>query len=197
MFRRLVIALCFAMIVVTGATAQEKGSAVNLNFTGAFTSGNQGLPSGNASYVATFEQSFSKRDAVELNYGYLEQQKYGLRDGSAFVQSNMHEMTAAYVMKFPRGKLVPFVKMGGGAVLFKPSSNSSEYLLPSGGVPTSQVHATLLYGAGADYNVTKNLAFRVQYRGLLFRAPDFHTADLYLQPTAHIAEPSVGVVFHF
>lgn len=194
MFRRLLVALCFATIVVAGATAQENGSAVSLNVAGAFTTNNGGYSTGNSLYFASFEHSFATHSAVQLNYGFLEHQNFGLSDGSALAQANAHELTAAYMLKLPRGKFVPFFTVGGGALIFSPNSN---YFLSSTDTPSTQAKAAFLYGAGFDYNVSKNIAFRMQYRGLTFKTPDLSTVDLNTGTTSHIAEPSVGVVFHF
>lgn len=193
MFRRIVIALFVAMFFVTGAIAQEQpGSAVSVNFSGVFTAHNGDQPSGNAAYLASFEHFFGEHGGVVLNYANLRDQKFATPDGG--VQSNAHETTVAYVARFTHGKLAPFAIVGSGALIFSPTNN---FVLSSGGTPTTQAKAAFLYGGGADYNFTRNIAFRVQYRGLLFRSPDFHTMDLNNQAYAHLAEPSVGVVFRF
>jgi outer membrane immunogenic protein len=193
MFRRILIALCVATILVTGAIAQEQpASAVSFNFNSVFTVHNGDQPSGNAAYLASFEHYFGEHSGIVLNYANVRDQKFATPTGG--VQSNANELTAGYMARFPHGKLTPFVIVGGGALVFSPTNN---FVLSSGGTPTTQTKAAFLYGGGADYNFTRNIAFRMQYRGLLFRSPDFHTMDLDNQAYSHLAEPSVGVVFRF
>jgi outer membrane immunogenic protein len=193
MFRRILIVLFVATIVVTGALAQEQpASAVSFNFSGVFTARNGDQPSGNAAYLASFEHFFNDHSGVVLNYANVRDQKYATPTGG--VQSNAHELTAAYVARLPHGKLTPFVIVGGGALIFNPTDN---FVLTSGGSPATQARAAFLYGGGADYNFTRKFAFRVQYRGLLFRSPDFKTIDLDKSEYSHLSEPSVGLVFHF
>jgi outer membrane immunogenic protein len=193
MFRRILIALCVTTIFVAGAIAQEQpASAASFNFSSVFTAHNGDQPSGNIAYLASFEHYFGEHGGILLNYANVRDQKFASPTGG--VQSNAHETTLAYMARFPHGKLTPFVIVGGGAVIFNPTEN---FVLSSGGTPTLQAKAAFLYGGGADYNVTRNIALRMQYRGLLFRSPDFHTVDLDGQTYSHLAEPSLGVVFRF
>jgi hypothetical protein len=42
------------------------------------------------------------------------------------------------------------------------------------------------------------LALRLQYRGLLYKVPDFHVPSLFFTGAkGHMAEPSVGIVVKF
>jgi Outer membrane protein beta-barrel domain len=193
MFRRFLIALFLVSLFAAGAIAQEQPkSAVSINFGATFTQRSGDQPSGNAVYTLSFERLFAPHSGVVLNYSNLQDQKFATPDGG--VQSTANEATIGYMARFSRGKLSPFVVVGGGALIFSPTSN---YVLSSGGTPSTQTRAALLYGGGADYNFTKNLAFRAQYRGFIFAAPNFHTVDLDNGLTAHTAQTSVGFVFRF
>jgi len=62
---------------------------------------------------------------------------------------------------------------------------------------TGQRALAFLYGGGADYRLRKAFALRVQYRGLIYKAPDFDVPSLYTGVNGHMAEPSAGIVFKF
>ena len=77
-------------------------------------------------------------------------------------------------------------------------------------IPASQqTKPTFLYGGGLDYQVfslvplirrstlTHHLALRLQYRGLLYKAPDFKVQNLFTGAREHMAEPTIGVVVKF
>ena len=48
----------------------------------------------------------------------------------------------------------------------------------------------------ADH-VSSHLALRLQYRGLLYKAPDFKVQNLFTGDRGHMAEPTIGVVVRF
>ena len=60
-----------------------------------------------------------------------------------------------------------------------------------------QTSLAFLYGGGADYRLWRRLWVRAQYRGLIFRAPDFGVSDLFISAKGHMAEPSLGLVVKF
>jgi hypothetical protein len=41
------------------------------------------------------------------------------------------------------------------------------------------------------------VALRLQYRGLIYKAPDFNVQNLFTGAKGHMAEPSVGIVVKF
>ena len=82
---------------------------------------------------------------------------------------------------------VTFLLAGGGALVFKPTANDFG--------ATTQAKAAFLYGGGIDYNLTRVVGLRLQYRGLVYGAPDFGLVGASTG-AGHLAEPSVGLVFH-
>ncbi len=45
--------------------------------------------------------------------------------------------------------------------------------------------------------MTNHLALRLQYRGLVYKAPSFNVQNLFTGARGHMAEPSVGIVVKF
>jgi outer membrane immunogenic protein len=201
MTRRILIALCLAAILVTGAMAQDKGSAVTLNYSGAFsntTTGNgiEHSTTKTGGFLGSYEYSFTPRQAFAINYGYTPNtQRYSSLTDFASIRTGVHEVTGSYFLKFPIGKITPFVQAGAGALVFKPSDDN--VFVSTGGIPASQTKAVFVYGGGADYNLARNLAVRMQYRGLLYKTPDYGLGELTTDTTTHTASPSIGIVLHF
>jgi hypothetical protein len=48
-----------------------------------------------------------------------------------------------------------------------------------------------------DYRLLGGLGLRLQYRGLVYKAPDFGISALSTDSWTHTAEPSVGLVLRF
>ena len=147
--------------------------------------------------LASFRYGARGHSGVELNYGYTRNsQVYTSSTTFNFQeqQANVHELTAAYVYRFDhKGKLTPFVLGGGGMLLFSPISVST-HSIP--GADTDN-KGTFLYGVGANYRLTDALGLRFQFRGLLYKAPDFGVSASSTGAWTHTAEPSVGVTLRF
>jgi len=140
--------------------------------------------------LANYRYFFNKYHGAEVNYGYsLNTHSYGLAGGPVGVKAHSNEVTAAYVFRYPTRWFTPFAQAGVGGLVFDPKD--------SPGADT-QARAAFVYGGGADFNVTRQLFFRAQYRGLVYSSPTFDLAPLNgLDRVTHRAEPSVGVGFRF
>ncbi len=61
----------------------------------------------------------------------------------------------------------------------------------------SQARGTFVYGGGADYPLLRHILLRTQYRGFLYKIPDFETSSLKIDKFTHAAVPSAGIVLAF
>lgn len=202
MFRRISIAVASLVILISAAAAQNGPADVTVSGTGLFTkdaSGNTIVQKATSAggFLGSFRYGFSRHSALELNYGYSRNSQYygdPLFGTFAGQQANVHEFTGAYVLNFNRDqRLDPFVLAGGGALLFSPVNNSNNFVFGS----DSQVKGTFLYGAGVNYRLFGGVGLRLQYRGLVYKAPDFGLGVLSTGSWTHTAEPSVGLMFRF
>ena len=201
MFSKLsAIAITLTMLLGIAA-AQEGRSDITISGTGFFTKSTSGNfldqnPTNSAGVLASYRYGFGNHSALELNYGYTRNsQNYSDQFSglTASQQANVHEATADYVFKFGHGAhLTPFLLAGGGALIFAPTNTFFTQV----GADT-QAKGAFLYGGGFDYHVTHGLSFRAQYRGLVYKAPDFGLAELSTDSWTHTAEPSFGVSFRF
>jgi opacity protein-like surface antigen len=115
--------------------------------------------------------------------------------GAFNIEANVHQATGALVVTAPHKiiGLKPYVLAGSGALIFEPTGNLGGII--SGA--TNQARPVFLYGGGVDYDLTKHLALRAEYRGFVYERPDFGLQSLHSGATTHTAQPSAGIVFRF
>jgi opacity protein-like surface antigen len=202
MFRKISMLVVCSLVALSMAAAQEYRSDAAVSFTGVFNKGSAGNglsqdPTNSGGFLASYRLAFGNHSGVELNYGYSRSsQNYtdAFLGPLAGQQANVHEATAAYVFSLNRsGRLDPFVLGGGGALIFSPVGNFFSSITEA----DTQAKGTFLYGAGVDYRLMRGLGLRLQYRGLVYEAPDFGLSALSTGSWTHTAEPSVGLVFRF
>ena len=91
---------------------------------------------------------------------------------------------------FVRG-VRPYVLGGGGALVFDPT----EKFIVTGA--QRQTRGAFVYGGGANFDVTHNFGLRAEYRGFVYKVPDFTLDSLNVDKFTHLAQPSVGFFFRF
>jgi len=193
------LVLCL-VLMSTAALAQGARVDVSANLAGVFgqtVTGNgiQQKQTNSAGGLLSFRYFFGKYAGVEANYAYTRNSQNYSSIGTVGVQAGMHEVTGALVLRYGPRPIQPFVLVGGGVMLFHPTSHAiSSTLLPI----ANENHGVFLYGGGADLKMAKALGLRVQVRGLMYQAPEFHVAPtLHTGQTMNTFEPTVGLVFKF
>jgi len=187
-------------IAVVPAFSQQEGefarSEVSVQAFGSFVksttdNGVQQTATNSGGVLSSYRYFFSYSHGVEVNYGYsLNTQSYGLAEGPLGVKSNQHEVTAAYVYRRSIRHFSPFVEAGVGGLVFDPNGSVSG--------ASTQTRAAFVYGAGADFNLTRRVFLRAEYRGLVYNAPTFDLAAAAgLDRVTHRAEPSIGFGYRF
>lgn len=78
-------------------------------------------------------------------------------------------------------------------LIFSPVTNSTNATFGS----STQTTGTFLYGFGLNYRLMRGLGVRLQYRGLIYKAPDYGVSDISTGAWAHSAEPSLGLTLRF
>ena len=198
------LALAVVVLAFAAANAQERldlsvsGSAVFSKSVSATTSGITLSPHDSGGVFGTVRYHFNHLNAVELNIGHTVNSQIFDRPPDIFkVRTTITEFSADYVLTPFQGKrLEPFLFAGVGALRWYPENqyingNSSQF------GAYRQTSLAFLYGGGADYRLWRRLWVRAQYRGLIFRAPDFGVSDLFISAKGHMAEPSFGLVVKF
>jgi hypothetical protein len=144
-------------------------------------------------FTAAIRLGAASRTGFEGRYTFSRNfEDYVFPDGTGTqVQANVNELTGAlaYDVVHSTGFRLS-VLGGGGALVFSPTANAQS-LNP--GI-TRQTRGTFLYGVAAEFPLGSSFGLRGEYRGLVFKAPDF---GMTTGAWRHMAEPAVGIVFHF
>lgn len=203
MIRKIAVGLIVAVVLsVLPAMAQDENrQEVSVQGTGFFTkdsSGNAVLQhsTDTGGFLVGYRYHFNRWLGADASYGYIRNTQQNFTSLGAFgVQSDVHQATGALVVTVPHSAfgLRPYVLAGAGALAFDPTGNAGGFVPGA----TEQARATLVYGGGADYNLTRHFAVRLEYRGFVYERPDFNLATLHSGAITHTAQPSAGIVFRF
>src|SRR5579863_4085873 len=140
--------------------------------------------------LGSYRYFFNEHNGVEANYGYsLNTQSYGSSAGALGVKSYSHELSAAYVFRVPMRKFTPFVLAGAGGLIFDPKDFVGA---------SSQSRAAFVYGGGADFNLSRHVFVRAEYRSFVYNSPTYGLTALDGgDRVTHRAEPSLGFGYRF
>jgi len=187
------------VLFATAAMAQvEQPSQISLQGTGLFTKDSN---AGSATQRATdsggllvgYSYQFNKWAGVEGNYGYSRNtQNYFGSFGQSGIRTDFHEVLGSFVFHIPVrvANVRPYALAGGGALIFNPVDNFVNGI-------DRQTRGAFVYGGGFNFDVTRNFGIRTEYRGLVYKAPDFTQPALNLDKVTHLAQPSAGFYFRF
>ena len=204
MQRTAIISLTVVFLLSVGASAQEKRSEVSVQGTGIFTKdvNGQGVSqhgTQTGGVLGGYRYHINSWLSAEAVYGWnRNSQLFTTTGGVARVRSDMHQATGGLVVNLPAisrlRNVSPYLLAEGGALIFDPRDNGG--LVP--GVQRQTV-GVFVYGGGADFPIpsVKHVALRLEYRGLVYNAPNFGLRALDTGTVTHTAEPSAGLVFRF
>src|ERR1700722_10728119 len=196
--RAALVVSILALVSIT-AVAQENRSEISIQGTGFFTkdtAGNGVLERANdtGGFLLGYRYNFNRWLAAEANYGYDRNTQFYFGGTPARVQANIHQITGSAVVKLPTfARLQPYALAGAGALVFDPTGNFGGSFAGA----TTETRGAFVYGAGADYAFTRHISLRAEYRGYVYKAPDFNLTGLNTDSWTHIAQPSAGIVFRF
>jgi opacity protein-like surface antigen len=81
------------------------------------------------------------------------------------LDSRMEELTLAYVFYGPRSKRFrTFGQIGGGGLFFEPLNANFAH---------QETRPAMVFGTGAEYDISSHFSVRAEYRGLFYKMPDF------------------------
>jgi len=200
--KKKIMAGVFALLLSAAgaAFAQNGSSEVSASVAGVFNKdANDGVNFSKSTKSAALGLSYTYFikgvSGVQFNYGYTQNSLNIANSGGSYghIANKANEYTFGYVAKFNRkGEFSPFVAAGGGLVNFRPTSDSAANYNVS-----NQTRGAYYYAAGLDFNINSHWSMRAQYRGLVYKNPDFGNSLAKVDAYTHSAQPSIGVVFHF
>jgi outer membrane immunogenic protein len=196
-------ALLFVLLPVLAVAgfAQESRQDASVSATGffpPFVSGNSVQQTSTYSLggLASYRYMLTPRSAVEGNYQYTEYtNKYVLSFlPNVRIHTRFQEASAAYVYNFNFKHWNPFLEGGFAGLFYSPLRDAS----------TNYIYATkrqtglgALYGGGIAYEISPSFDIRVEYRGIVTKAPDFGQTQLRTNRYFNISNPAIGIAYHF
>jgi opacity protein-like surface antigen len=154
-------------------------------------------PTNSPVYVASLGMRIAPKLSIGFNFGHAKiAQKY-----SAVLDyrlpTTVTELSGDFTFRPVRyGKWTPFLFGGAGALVFNPNDTLVNDVEVNIGA-ARQYRPAFLYGGGTDYHLLSRFSARLQYRGLVYTAPDFDVSVLFTGKKTHTAEVCAGVVFNF
>jgi hypothetical protein len=218
MLRRSGIVIAAFLMLSCIAWGQDNTYEVSVGGAGVISKTSTGngttlTPTDSGAILVTGRYRFSDHHSVELNYAHTDNSQIYFASPLTYrIQGTIAEYSGAYVYSFYESKKVePFVFVGAAALVFYPGYNFNTINGVQTYLPASrQTKPAFLYGGGFDWKIFSSLpllrrsptlsnhvALRLQYRGLIYKAPDFGIQNLFTGARGHLAEPSVGIVVKF
>jgi hypothetical protein len=217
MFKRSGSAMAAFFLLTSIGWAQDNTYDVSLGGAAVFSKQSTGngtvlTPTDSGAVLVTGRYRLSEHSSVEINYSHTANSHIYFASPLTYrIHNTIGEYSGSYVFSFHQSeKIEPFVFAGAAALVFYPSYASNSINGVQTYIPASrQTQPAFLYGGGLDYrlfsslplihrsSLSNHLALRLQYRGLVYKAPDFKVQNLFTGAKGHMAEPSVGLVVKF
>jgi len=142
-----------------------------------------------------YSYQFNSWAGAEGNYGYTQNTQNYMASVGQSIRSDFHEITGAFVAHIPVKvrSVRPYALAGAGALVFNPTDDAKRM----NSAIDRQTKAAFVYGGGVNFDITSNFGVRAEYRGLVYKVPDFQLDALNLDKVTHLAQPSVGFFFRF
>ncbi len=194
--KRLILVLGVLLAVGSSVWAQEGKYEITVQGSGFFTKettdrGVANKPTYSGGFLLGARYNWTPRFGIEADFDYFRNaQKNGTDSSNTYVKTNVYGTTGDFVVKLPGAKSIkPYALAGGGVLVFSPHDARN---------PDAQARGTFVYGGGADIPLMKHIALRGEYRGFVYKIPDFNNkAGFVPNKFTHTAVPSVGLVYTF
>ena len=199
-------ALVFIVSIAGSGVAQNLRSEVSIQGTGNITknSDNLDIPheaTKSGGFLAGYRYHLNSWFAVQGDYGYTRntQKYFDPVFGFTAIQANVQQLTGEAVITAPTSSQVrPYALAGVGGLFFRPTNSLNNSFVGVGNnTGNNQTKAAFVYGGGVDFDLTRYVAFRAEYRGLVYKVPDFQIPGLASDAFTHTAQPSIGLVWRF
>lgn len=140
----------------------------------------------------SYRFNFNHWFGAEADYDYFHNSQKFLTTTTAFrLKSDVHTLTGGAVINLPNPitkRFNSFLYVGGGEMFFV-QSNATSF--------ESQMVPVIAFGGGVDIPLSRHVAFRLQAKNYLYKAPAFGSSVPKLDKYAQTLAPTGGVVFNF
>ena len=152
---------------------------------------------GDLGLLASYRYLLTPRGAVEANYGYNRFiSKYAYTAGVIRAHTQLQEFSAEYVYSaFSYKNFFPFIEGGIGGYFYGIVNDNKTNYNPL----KSSTIIGVPYGGGVAYELSPSFDIRVQYRGIILKAPDFGAQGNATKTGRYqnVNDPVIGVAYHF
>jgi opacity protein-like surface antigen len=199
-------AVAFIFLFVASGLAQDYKSEFSVQGTANLPRNNDNLDipheaTKSGGFLIGYRYHLNPWFAVQGDYGYTRntQKYFDPFFGETDIQANVHQLTGEAVITAPsHNRVRPYALAGIGALFFRPTNSPNNSFFGVGNNSgNNQTKPAFVYGGGVDFDLSRYLAFRAEYRGLLYKIPDFQIPGLATDNFTHMAQPSVGLVWRF
>jgi outer membrane immunogenic protein len=199
-------ALVSIVSIAGSGVAQNLRSEVSIQGTGNITknSDNLDIPheaTKSGGFLAGYRYHLTPWFALQGDYGYTRntQKYFDPVFGFTAIQANVQQLTGeAVITGRTSSRVRPYALAGVGGLFFRPTNSLNNSFAGVGNnTGNNQAKAAFVYGGGVDFDLTRFVAFRAEYRGLVYKIPDFQIPGLASDAFTHTAQPSIGLVWRF
>lgn len=156
-------------------------------------------PSRTGGGLASYRYLLTPHSGLEANYSFAQYTNYYQFGGQATtifnpIRTRQQELSLAYVYGRSYKRYNPFVEGGIAGVLFSPIQTGTFTLDAK-----RNTNIGGLFGGGVAYEISPSFDIRVEYRGIVVKAPDFKLPGNRFQTNQYelISAPAVGIAYHF
>ncbi len=185
------------------AHAQESRQDASVSYSGLFSPevvGNgvrQTGTIGDIGVLGSYRYLLTPRGAAEVNYGYNRYiNKYNSNQIGYRAHTQFQEFSAEYVYSpFSWHNFFPFIEGGVGAYFFGIINDNKSNQFPF----KSNTAIGVPYGGGFAYELSPSWDIRVEYRGIVVKAPNMGATGNVTNTGRYenISDPVIGVAYHF
>jgi opacity protein-like surface antigen len=152
-------------------------------------------PSNSGGVLLSYRYLLTPRSALEANYSWLQNTNF-FNDPSFAktpipIHTRQQEFTAGYVYGLTFKNFNPFVEAGVGGVFFTPIQEGTATLDAS-----SNTRIAAMVGGGLAYEISPSFDIRLQYHGLIYKAPQF-VSNFNTNRYEISSMPAIGIAYHF
>jgi opacity protein-like surface antigen len=134
------------------------------------------------------------RSALEVNYSFTQnQQNYITSFLTGEIHQRQQEISAAYVYNMNFKNFNPFLEGGVAGMFFSPIRDYQTTSLDA----KRSTNIGALFGGGVAYELSPSFDIRVEYRGIVVKAPNFGLDNFKTNRYEVISMPALGIAYHF
>jgi outer membrane immunogenic protein len=179
--------------------AQESRQDASVSATGTFApevngNGVQMTTQPFVGFLGSYRYMLTPRSALEANYSFTQnQQNYVTSFLTGQIHQRQQEVSAAYVYNMNFKRYSPFLEGGVAGMIFSPIHDFQTTSLDT----KRNTSIGALFGAGVAYELSPSFDIRVEYRGIVVKAPNFSIDNFKTNRYELISMPALGIAYHF